>query len=248
MTIKSQKLDTAVILAAGMGTRLNTIIGDKPKGLLTIDGQEIIKTSLERLLQHGIGHIIMVTGFQRNQYVDLLTDEFPMVKFVQNEDYAITGSMHSLYLAKPHISSDILLLESDLLYENRAITELQKLVQPDGILLSGETGSGDEVYVYGKSGNIDLITKDIVNQHQRQGELVGVSKISAKLLAVMCKYYNSEVPFPSDFHYEDCLSAVADRYEISYHCVEDLVWTEIDDPHHYQRALDQILPRLKKLN
>ena len=246
MTTNKQKVDTAVILAAGMGTRLNAIIGDKPKGLLMIDDQEIIKTSLERLLQYGIRSIVIVTGYQRDQYVNLLTDEYPMVQFVQNDDFAITGSMHSLYLAKSRIQHDFLLLESDLLYENRAITELLDFAQAEAILLSGKTGSGDEVYVYGKSGKIELITKNLIHQHQRQGELVGVSKISTDLLTVMCDYYHSEIPFPSDFHYEDCLSAVSGRYDIPYHCVEDLVWTEIDDPHHYQRALDKILPNLKK--
>ena len=245
MTINSKKVDTAIILAAGMGTRLNAVISNKPKGLLNIEGKEIIKTSLERLIAHGIKNIIMVTGFQKEQYLNLLTESFPMVQFVENKDFAITGSMHSLFLARSYLTSDFLLLESDLIYENRAISELQNLALPDVILLSGKTDSGDEVYVYGQSGKIELITKEIVNQHQRQGELVGVSKISKKLLNVMCEFYHQEIAFPSDFHYEDCLSAVSSRYNVGYYCVDDLVWTEIDDPNHYQRALELILPRLK---
>jgi len=245
MISSESKIRSAVILAAGMGTRLNAIIGDKPKGLLTIDGKEIIKMSLERLLNHGINNIILVAGFQKEQYRDLLAQEFPMVQFVHNDDYAVTGSMHSLFLARAEISDNFLLLESDLIYENRSLFELQSLEKPDVILLSGKTNSGDEVYVYGESGRIKLISKEKVNQFSRQGELVGISKISTELLTVMCDYYQNEIPVPSDFHYEDCLSNVAANYEIGYHKVEDLIWTEIDDAYHYQRALDLIVPRLK---
>ena len=245
MTSPKQIIDTAVILAAGMGTRLNSIVGDDPKGLLKIDGKQIIKRSLRQLIRNGIEKIILVTGFQNHKYRDLLCDEFPMVQYIQNNDFAITGSMHSLFLARSIIKSDFLLLESDLIYENRAISHLLSLNQPDIILLSGKTGSGDEVYVYGNSGKITLITKKVVNTFPRQGELVGISKISHQLLETMCQYYQKQIQFPSDFHYEDCLSDVSRTKNIAYHQIEDLIWSEIDDAHHYQRALDLIIPRIK---
>ena len=61
----------------------------------------------------------------------------------------------------------------------------------------------------------------------------------------MCNYYRKEIKFPSNFHYEDCLSDLAQKGEVvPYHLVEDLLWTEIDDSSHYQRALESIYPKV----
>jgi len=244
MSNQANKLNTAVILAAGMGTRLREVVNGKPKGLLEINGNEIMKQSLDRILKNGIEKIVMVTGYESHVYQEALRDQYPMIEYVQNPDYARTGSMHSLYLAKEKISGDFLLFESDLLYENRCITVLLGLEQEDAILLSGQTDSGDEVYIYGQNGLIEFITKDVREDLNKQGELVGISKISLSLYDQMCKYYHEEIPFPSDFHYENCLSGLAAAIDVKYHLVEDIVWTEIDDPSHYERALKLILPRI----
>jgi len=61
----------------------------------------------------------------------------------------------------------------------------------------------------------------------------------------MCDYYSQEIPFPSDYHYEDCLSDLAAKLSIRYLKIEDIIWTEIDDPSHYHRAVEQIYPRIR---
>ncbi len=239
-----QTVNTAVILAAGMGTRLADVIVDKPKGLLKIGNREIIKESLDRVLKGGIQNIVLVTGHQKEEYSQSLGETYPDIEYVYNPDYAVTGSMHSLFLARELIKTDFLLLESDLLYEDRCITTLIETHKQDAILLSGETNSGDEVYVYGESDLIKLITKKKESSPPLQGELVGISRISLPLYQRMCDYYHLEIPFPSDFHYEDCLSSLSGKYDICYHKVEDIVWTEIDDPSHYERAVNYIYPKI----
>jgi len=243
---KQQTNLSAVILAAGMGTRLRDIVGEKPKGLLQLDGKELIVRSLELLQEFGIQNIVMVTGYNEEQYLERLQTEFPQVRFLCNKDYSITGSMHSLFLAQEALPSDFLLLESDLFYEKRALSTLIETPQESAILLSGKTNSGDEVYVYGKDNQIELITKKPSDEFTLQGELVGISKISADLYGKMCHHYKESVTFPSDYHYENCISDLSAQRPTEYLKVEDLVWTEIDDPSHYQRALDQIVPRVRE--
>jgi len=238
------KIRTAVILAAGMGSRLRDIIADKPKGLLVIDGKELIKRSLECLADHGITRIVMVLGYLRETYIEALKTEFPQIRYLFNADFNQTGSMHSLFLARDQIREPFLLLESDLLYEARCISSLLEDPGDEAVLISGKTGSGDEVYVHGGAGLINYIAKTQHSDFISQGELVGISKISPALFRKMCEYYTSEVPFPSNFHYEDCISAVCSRIPVRYLKVEDIIWTEIDDPSHYRRALNLIYPRI----
>ncbi|NQU63243.1 MAG: phosphocholine cytidylyltransferase family protein [SAR324 cluster bacterium] len=244
MTNVKKEIRSAVILAAGMGSRLREVIGDKPKGLLVIDEKEIIKRSLDCLQNNGISDIVMVLGYLREKYIQALQKEYPQIKYVYNPDYTCTGSMHSLFLAREHLTGDFLLLESDLLYEKRCISSLITGKSDEAILISGTTHSGDEVYVHGQAGLINRIAKKKDPQLISQGELVGISKISAALYEKMCAYYEHVIPFPSDYHYEDCLSDLSTGQPIPYLKIEDLIWTEIDDPSHYRRALEQIYPKI----
>lgn len=246
MTAKTKGIKTAVILAAGMGSRLRSVIDDKPKGLLTIDGKELVIRSLDCLMAHGITDIVIVLGYMRKTYIETLKNHYPSIRYIYNADFAETGSMHSLFLARGQVRSDFLLLESDLLYEDRCITSLLEDPGEEAILISGQTDSGDEVYVHGESGLIKHIAKEKHPDFISQGELVGISKISSSLYDSMCELYSTEIPFPSDFHYEDCISALSSRMPIRYQKVEDVIWTEIDDPSHYQRALNLIYPRILK--
>ena len=261
MTSSSSKISTAVILAAGMGIRLRDVTGLLPKGLLEIGGKSLISRSLESLKNEGIDHVVIVTGFQESLYHENLQQQtnIPELEFVHSRQFEETGSMHSLFVAKNYLQEDFLLLESDLLYESRALPSVINFEGQDVVLASGETGSGDEVYIYGEksekllgtknSGNIVIgeiaaISKKPFPSLLVRGELVGISKISLKLLNLMCDYHEAHLEFPCSRHYEECISDICSKTEIPFLRVRDLVWTEIDDQSHYNRALKKILPKL----
>jgi 2-aminoethylphosphonate-pyruvate transaminase len=154
--------------------------------------------------------------------------------------------MRSFCVASPYINSDFLLLESDLIYEYKALQTLQNSPLDSCILLSGETGAGDEVYV-GVSG------QRIVNMSKKRsditclgGELVGISKISQELYRRMINICPKKCKHNRQYHYEDCLTDVSDDIAIHYHYIEDLVWTEIDNENHLMRAQEKIYPLIKQ--
>ena len=261
MNSSSSKISTAVILAAGMGIRLRNITGLLPKGLLGIGGKSLIYRSLECLKNEGISRAVVVTGFQDSFYHQHLqqNEDIPELEFIQSKQFEDTGSMHSLFVASNYLQEDFLLLESDLLYESRALPSVINFEGPDVVLASGETGSGDEVYIYGEKreektgtitsgsivkGGINAISKKPFPGLSVQGELVGISKISLKLLNRMCEQHEAHLEFPCSWHYEECISDLCPKKEIPFLRVGDLVWTEIDDQSHYERALKEILPRL----
>ena len=108
MTSSSLKISTAVILAAGMGIRLRNVTGILPKGLLEIGGKSLISRSLESLKNEGIDRAIIVTGFQESHYHEHLKQQTisPKLEFVHSKQFAQTGSMHSLFLAKNFLKED----------------------------------------------------------------------------------------------------------------------------------------------
>ena len=208
-----------------------------------------------------IDRVIIVTGFQETLYHSYLKNKknLPILEFVNSPRYAETGSMHSLFVVKDFLKEDFLLLESDLLYELRALKSVLNFEGPEVVLASGKTGSKDEVYIYGENdgefsgyesksrrtiGEIKAISKYPRENLSIKGELVGISKISLNFFKFMCSHHKENLIFPCNYHYEECISDICSEKKIPYLCINNLVWTEIDDQSHYDRALKEIFPKL----
>lgn len=235
----------AVILAAGIGSRLRAIHNDKPKGFLQLGEKSIIEESIARLIYSGINEIVIVTGFQ-NQFYDDLKKKYPFIKTIKNKDFETTGSMYSLLCAKDLVNEDFLLLESDLIFEMNALQSLLNSEYKNAILLSGKTGAGDEVYVGVNDNRIVNMSKNKNDIKKSGGELVGVSKISFDLYKKMTTFAETQFKAKPNYHYEDCLTDLASSNEINYELIDELAWIEIDDEQHHQRAVEKIYPLILK--
>jgi len=241
------KAKTAVFLAAGVGSRLQGHIDDKPKGFIEIEGKPIIKRSIDILLKNGIEKIIIGTGF-KSAFYEKLADSCSRITCIKNMDFEKTGSFYTLYNMRNAITENFLLLESDLLFEERAVRFLQEIHDKNVILASGWTHSGDEFYIevddYEKLVNM---SKNREQLNSTDGELVGISKISHSAFQVLCKWAenNSEKTRIRDYEY--CLVQMAKSVTVSIKKIEDLLWVEIDDISHLNRALHRIYPKIKEL-
>jgi 2-aminoethylphosphonate-pyruvate transaminase len=239
------RLDTAVILAAGMGTRLKGHTQEQPKGFLEIDGDSLIERSIKHLLDYGISSIVIGTGYF-HEHFDELKNKFPGITTLRNVDYATTGSMYTLYVVRDLVKGPFLLLESDLLYDPAALNYLLADVRPDIILASGKTNSGDEVYIqHSKDGLLENMSKDRSQLKHISGELVGISKISPALLMKMVTFAGAYFSKGSRMmNYEDALVGASIEHAIFIKLVEDLAWCEIDDEGHLQRAINFVYPKI----
>jgi 2-aminoethylphosphonate-pyruvate transaminase len=235
----------AVILAAGSGLRLNNGSDEKPKGFLEIGNETLIERSIDFLLKHKIEKIIIGTGYLSHFY-ERLKEKYPNVVTKKNDFYDKTNSFYTLYNMKDIINEDFLLLESDLIYEERAITHLQKSKKRDIILASGRTDSQDEVFIETDT-NMMLVNmskkKDALKKID--GELVGVSKISFRTFQNVCALYQEDDIITRKTDYETVFAKSSQIFPITIEKIDDLVWTEIDNQYHLHRAIHLILPKLK---
>lgn len=245
------KVKHAVILAAGRGTRLGKQGTLKPKGFIQIGSRTIIEESILRLQRAGIEKITLVTGHKSEYYEQLAKDSGGWINTISNPLYADSGSFYSLTLIDGNVNEDFLLLESDLIYEQKALSVLQSDSRNDIILLSGKTNSGDEIYVETHENDTLLsMSKDRTTLGPEiAGELVGISKIS---LALFQQLLNIAKPlFEKTLHYEyeaEGFVQAAQTRAIPCLCINDLAWSEIDDPNHLERAQNIIYPRLEPLD
>lgn len=233
---------TACILAAGCGTRLGARGRVRPKGFIRLGRRPIVEESILRLRGAGVERIVVVTGHHAEFY-----ERLGGLERVFNERYAASGSMYSLACARDRLTEDFLLLESDLVYEPRALETLLAGDAADAVLLSGPTGAGDEVYVRAVDGCLAAMSKDPARLGgDPSGELVGISRISAALFAAMLEEADRRFERSLRVDYEtDALVACAARMPIRCPLVPDLLWGEIDDAAHFERV-SALYPRVRE--
>lgn len=244
----SLSVGTAVILAAGLGSRLKDRTKEKPKGFIEVDGKSLIERSILNLLDAGIRKIIIGTGYL-HEHFDSLREKYPIQTF-RNQDYSTTGSMYTLYVLSHLIDEPFLLLESDLLYESDALGHLLNDPLDNIILASGATNSGDEVFIQASASHeLQQMSKDAATLKNVSGELVGISKLSEMALRDMCSFAEGSYKKENRaMHYEDALVGVAERRHVHVKVIDDLIWCEIDDDNHLSRALNIVYPKIKARN
>lgn len=188
-------IDIAVIMAAGKGTRFGDRTESMPKGFIEFKGIPMVERSIENLIAVGIKRIIIGTGYHKEWY-ERLAEKYPQIEAVFSPRYAETNSMETLSRCKDAIGdSDFLLLESDIVYEKRALTDLMSDSRPDIMLVSPVTKFQDQYYIgTDDDGNLSKCSVEryeIINETGKEpvGELVGIHKISNKFYRMMLTDY-----------------------------------------------------------
>jgi choline kinase/predicted transcriptional regulator len=225
----------AVILAAGEKASF-----EKPVGLLEIGSTTVIERTIDMLRRNGIEDIIVIVGYESSHYEHLAGKK--NVTLINNEKYKWTGTMASLSLAKGFITGDFILIEGDMVFEERALTEVQKSRNRNCVLITNASGSGDEVFVEIRKDFIYKISKDRHQFNRIDGEMIGIAKISVEFYRKMLEEFsNNQNPY---FNYEYALIDVARTYDIGYVSIDNLIWTEIERVWQYKNFINYMYPIL----
>lgn len=238
---------TAVILAAGGGARLASIWRGRCKGFIEVDGQPLVARSVGLLRAQGLARIVIVAGYAAHEYLSWAESE-PGVEVVINEAWAESGSMGSLCRGLAVVNEDLLLLESDLYYEPRALSALLAHPGRDAVLASSATGAGDEVWVASHAGRVTALSKDRRRIPRPAGEFVGISRITAELARTMvaCSQEIVRTHGSGCVDYDTgALHAAVARHPVSLCLVPDLLWGEVDDETQYRRVVTQVAPGVR---
>lgn len=113
------KVRQAIIMAAGIGSRLRPITLHTPKPLVKVHGVRMIDTVLRGLLEQGIAEIYIVVGYRKEQFAALKRD-YPQIKLIENPYYAECNNISSLFAAREHLE-DAMILDGDLIIRNPAV-------------------------------------------------------------------------------------------------------------------------------
>lgn len=230
----------AIILAAGMGKRLKELTSSAAKCMVEVNGKTMIERALASLDRYALSRIVMVVGYESDRlkaYVQTLPVKTPIV-FVENTVYNTTNNIYSLYLAKDYmLREDTLLLESDIVFEDRLLDRLLKNPYPTLALVARYESWMDGTVVTLDSEN--HITRFVSKKEfdfkytKDYFKTVNIYKFSKEFSE------SAYVPFLEAYckalghneYYEQVLKVITllDKCELKACTLEDEKWYEIDD-------------------
>jgi len=114
------KVERAIIMAAGKGTRMRPVTLHTPKPLVKVNGKRMIDSVIEALHKNGISEIYIVVGYLKDQF-EILPKEYENVKLIENPFYDTCNNISSLYVARDYIENAIILDGDQIIYNEKIL-------------------------------------------------------------------------------------------------------------------------------
>jgi choline kinase len=224
----------AVILAAGIASRLRPLTNLTPKCLLKVGPKSILELTLENLILNNISEIIIVTGYRERQIRDFIAGRFPKlnVTFIYNEQYERTNNIYSFWLARNALKGDdMLLLDSDIVFSNKIISKLCSSNYKNCLALKRHVVGDEEIKVMAdNNGKILEISKE-VKPSECAGESVGIELFSKQLLPELFRVIDHKINIEknSNQFYEAAFQELINmNHEIYFVDITEYFCIEID--------------------
>lgn len=233
----------AIILAAGMGSRIKPLTDNCPKSLLKVGGKTILERMLSRIQDCGITEVIFVLGYLEGQIRDYVTSQFPGIDatFVVNEAFSTTNTGYSLMLALRHTQgATIVKFDADVVFDVRILRHLidsdhetclciDKHIQLDAEEIKVTIDDDNRVMKVSKS----VPPKDAI------GESIGIEKICGPITLTLLAHLEKFMGDPA--HHQEYYEASYERLIATgapFHTLDisGLNWVEIDTKEDYALA------------
>ena len=150
----------AILLAAGMGTRLRPITLNTPKSLISINNKPLIERQIEFLQAKGVEEIVIVTGYL-NEKFDYLMNKYN-VKLIYNDKYDKYNNIYSMFLVKEYLDDSYVIDADNFLTTNFIIEKpaksmyfsaFKKDVENEWKIIFDETNKVIDIEIMGGKGS-----------------------------------------------------------------------------------------------
>ncbi len=241
----------AIILAAGEGTRLRPLTGEKPKCLVSLFGKTILEWQINVMKQCGIDEIVIITGYKSEKL-----QNFP-AKIYYNKKYDSTNMVESLFLASEEFNSPLIVSYGDIIYEKKVLKSLIDSPYDISIVVDKkwerywkkrfEDPLSDAESLILKNNQVLEVGKSVNSLDQICGQYIGLMKFQNSAIETIKNHYlqkkseaknginplNNLLPFEKSY-LTDFLNSMIDE-NIQIHAIPiNNGWLELDTISDYE--------------
>lgn len=232
----------AIILAAGIGSRLRPLTETSHKSLLPVAGKTILARMLENIAACGIRDVAIVMGYRAEDIMNF-AQNFPelSILFINNERYLETNTGYSLLLTKEFVGGDdFVKFDADVVFEPAVLKKLLDSQHATCLCIDKNIHLDKEEVkvIVDDDDTVKAVGKKLAPEKSR-GESIGIEKISTQAGKVLFDELDRLMQNAANLqeYYDDSYTTLVER-GIHFHAVDitGLKWVEIDTHDDYLRA------------
>ena len=241
---------TSVILAAGYGRRIQGMTA-RPKVLLELGGESLLRRHLRIQKAAGLGRMVIVLGYEKQQIIDEVSrcEEKPEVEFVVSNDFRNKGNSYSLLLGLEGVLEGALVFDGDLFYDEAILSRFLSEGAASSILIGpGEVDDEeaakalvDAEGMVRKTVDKRLLTASELAAFRFAGEAIGVLRFDAERTEALRSVLRRFLAVESNWlkNWEHPLSEFLLEHDIQAFEESSDRWLEIDDEADFKKAVER---------
>ena len=245
----------AIIIAAGLGSRLKNYTENLPKCMLKFGDKTLLERQIEAYRNCGINNISVIRGYKKEKinYEDL--------RYYENPDFENNNILNSLFYAEEELNGNVIVAYSDILFEASVVRRLLESQADISIVVDIDwRGYYDgrkehpieeaENVIFNANNEVLKIGKILTEKDDVHGEFIGMLKFTPRGAEIFKKHFHRAKEIYWDKPYQRAAifqkayitDIIQDMAELGVpvHCVIiERGWKEIDTVEDYQNALKE---------
>ena len=245
----------ALILAAGLGSRLKSHTQNLPKCMLDFGGKTLLERQIQAYKNCGVENITVIRGYKKNKI------NYKNLNYIDNSDYENNNILNSIFYGEEVINGDIIIAYSDILFESNVVKRLldsdhdiSAVVDIDwqGYYIDRKEHplSEAENVIFNSNNEVVKIGKIATEKEEVHGEFIGMIKLTNRGAEIFKQnfhrvkklYWNKPFQRSKIFQKAYLTDMIQELVDIGtkVHCVIiERGWKEIDTVEDYQKALKE---------
>ena len=243
----------ALIIAAGLGSRLKKHTENLPKCMLDFGGKTLLQRQLDSYKKCGIRDISLIRGYKKEKI------NYKGIKYFENTDYENNNVLNSVFYAEKVINGNIIISYSDILFDPSVVQRALDSVHDISVVVDIDwrgyyVGRKDhpiseaENVIFNSNNEVEKIGKINTGKEEVHGEFIGMIKLSNRGADLFKQHFNRlkkiywNKPFQrakifQKAYLTDLIQELVD-IGVKVHCVIiESGWKEIDTVEDYKKAL-----------
>ena len=224
----------AIILAAGLGSRLGDLTKHKPKSLIKIGSKTLLERLTKQLEDLGVNKIQIICGHEKKK-IDKYFSKYQRFYYPR---YKTTNNLHTLYYFRRLLNDDCIISFADVIFHKEIINGIIKSKKKITLGVDTKNCRENTMKVDIKRDQIKYVGN---NPKIKSGNFIGILKVNKSSNKILKNSMKKLVNKSNNFYFTEALNIIIGKnIRVNYFDVNKKFWIEIDNKDDLKNAKKKI--------